>query len=52
MEHAYDFCKVVNFANILNWIIAIKYGENWVLVWRSPQQDGEGSVWFTSFART
>jgi hypothetical protein len=52
MEHACDFCKVVNFANTFNHIVAIDYGENWVLVWKSPQQDGECLVQFTSFART
>jgi hypothetical protein len=52
MEHACDFCKVVNIANTFNHIVAIDYGENWVLVWKSPQQDGECLVRFTSFART
>jgi hypothetical protein len=32
MECVYDFCKVVKFANTFNHIVAIKYGDNWVLV--------------------
>ncbi len=28
MEHAYNFSELVNYANTLNHVVAIEYGEN------------------------